>query len=374
MQLRRAATLVCYWHHDDFVIHDYLRRTTTVFDPVAAEILSLFDDWTDSEQAVKNLDGCDPESVGQAIAVLRERGLLLTPKEFGADGGMLERAWGTWAPEADMFHFATRDASFEEPTPESRQERVREGRPAIFKNYPGADRILLPRRPARLTDEFGRVLYTRRTHRAFTGEPVPLDVFAALLSTVFGPAGFIDADAFGTLMLRTSASGGARHELEAYVAVFDVTGIESGVYHYNVLEHSLELLRQDCSREHAARLCADQSAIRDAAFVVFVTAVVERMAVKYRHPRAYRVMLMNAGHFGQTFALTATALGLGPFQTAAFNDSGVEQMLGVDGMAEVALYALAAGWPTGPGPARSPAGLESFGRTVLCTESTVPRD
>ncbi|MFI6056039.1 hypothetical protein ACIBCO_38960 [Streptomyces violascens] len=40
-------------------------------------------------------------------------------------------------------------------------------------------------------------------------------------------------------------------------------------------------------------------------------------ARQVRHPRAYRVSHLNAGHLGQTFALTATTLGLGPFQSAA---------------------------------------------------------
>lgn len=143
-----------------------------------------------------------------------------------------------------------------------------------------------------------------------------------------------------------------------------VEGVDAGVYHYNVREHSLELIAEGFSRAEASRLCADQPGVGEAAFVVFATAVLRRMRVKYRHPRAYRVSLLNAGHLGQTFALTATALGLGPFQTAAFDDTAVERRLGIDGIDHVALYVLAAGIPADRVDDQS-AGLAAFRRTTL---------
>lgn len=60
--------------------------------------------------------------------------------------------------------------------------------------------------------------------------------------------------------------------------------------------------------------------------------------------------MYDAGHYGQTFALAATALGLGPFQTVAFADSEVERFLGVDPDEEFAVYLLSAGVPERPGP------------------------
>jgi nitroreductase len=55
--------------------------------------------------------------------------------------------------------------------------------------------------------------------------------------------------------------------------------------------------------------------------------------------------MYDAGHYGQTFALAATAMGLGPFQTVMFNDSEVEKLLGVDSDEEFAVYLLTAGVP-----------------------------
>ncbi|MEU9082857.1 SagB/ThcOx family dehydrogenase [Streptomyces sp. NPDC048357] len=161
---------------------------------------------------------------------------------------------------------------------------------------PDADRILLPRAPApspRVPLE--QALYARRTHRSFTERPVALGDLAALLHTVFGPAGFLDGLEYGALVRRTSPAGGARQELDAYLVAPNVAGIPPGVFHYNSREHSLELLGEGVTHGETARLCAHQEGTDQAAFVVFVVADWGRLRVKYRHPRAYRVSLLNAG-------------------------------------------------------------------------------
>lgn len=206
----------------------------------------------------------------------------------------------------------------------------------------------LPRRPLNLTAPVDDVFAARRTHRRFTGAPVTLDQLGTLLFHSFAPHRFIDGGAFGVQQCRVSASAGGRHEVEAYVVAYDVTGVEPGLYHYSVARHALELLDSDASRARVAELTYGQEASYDGAFTVFTTAVANRLAWKYRHPRAYRLWMYDAGHYGQTFALAATALGLGPFQTVAFVDSEVERFLGVDPDEEFAVYLLAAGVPEGP--------------------------
>jgi nitroreductase len=74
-----------------------------------------------------------------------------------------------------------------------------------------------------------------------------------------------------------------------------------------------------------------------------MTAVFPRTEWQYPFPRAYRVVHLEAGHFCQTFCLTATALGLAPFCTAALADSVIETDLGIDGVSESVLYACGVG-------------------------------
>ena len=54
-------------------------------------------------------------------------------------------------------------------------------------------------------------------------------------------------------------------------------------------------------------------------------------------------MLLEAGHFCQTFCLVATWLGLAPFCTAALVDEQVEKDLGLNGATETVLYAAGVG-------------------------------
>lgn len=66
---------------------------------------------------------------------------------------------------------------------------------------------------------------------------------------------------------------------------------------------------------------------------------------KYRSPRAYRIVTLDAGHLCQTFCLTATFLGLAPFCTAALKDTLIEKDLGLDGITESVLYVAGVGLP-----------------------------
>ena len=76
-----------------------------------------------------------------------------------------------------------------------------------------------------------------------------------------------------------------------------------------------------------------------------MTAVFPRTMWKYHHARAYRVVLLDAGHLCQTFCLVATWLGLAPFCTAALKDTLIEKDLGIDGIRESVLYVAGVGLP-----------------------------
>jgi hypothetical protein len=72
-------------------------------------------------------------------------------------------------------------------------------------------------------------------------------------------------------------------------------------------------------------------------------------------PRAYRTVLLDAGHVCQTFCLVSTWLGLAPFCTMALRDTLIEKDLGLDGIAESVLYIAGVGLqcPTDTVKARS---------------------
>ncbi|MFJ8886385.1 SagB/ThcOx family dehydrogenase [Streptomyces sp. NPDC102402] len=380
MRLRRSRCLTCYWHDGAFVVHPHPHGTPTALHPAAAEILAAFEDWSTPGEVAGLLGHLTPDTVEEAVTALAGSGALLTSgSEAAHRDERIATQWGAWMPEASFFHYATQDVY---DTPSGEGEPSAGGEPSgagksvgaggeraplppLFTGYPEAPRILLPRRPAELGAPFERVLYDRRTHRDFTGAPVPLDTLAALLAVAFGPVDFIDCGR-GALYRRTSPQGGSRQEIDAYVGVLGVSGLSPGWYHYNGLQHALELLSEGLTPAESARLCAGQSWAARPAFLVVLAARLERMSVKYPTPRAYRVCLLDAGHLGQTFALTATALGLGPAQTGAFRDAAVADRCGLDNTGHTPLYVLAAGHPAPvPQDAPPPAGIAAFGSTAL---------
>jgi SagB-type dehydrogenase family enzyme len=53
--------------------------------------------------------------------------------------------------------------------------------------------------------------------------------------------------------------------------------------------------------------------------------------------------LLEAGHIGQNLYLAATSMGLGACVVGAFLDDNLNNLLGIDGEEEAALYLIAVG-------------------------------
>src|SRR5262249_55544210 len=148
---------------------------------------------------------------------------------------------------------------------------------------------------------------------------------------------------FGELPYKTSPSGGARHPVEVYLMALKIDGLAAGMYHYQPRDHLLEPMPVQASPRLARQYCADQKHASEAAALFIMTAVFSRTMWKYHKARAYRVVLLDAGHLCQTFCLTATRIGLAPFSTAALKDSLIEKDLGLDGISESVLYVAGVG-------------------------------
>ncbi|MEU3895251.1 SagB/ThcOx family dehydrogenase [Streptomyces sp. NPDC045251] len=315
--------------------------------PELAEVLNKLGESAEIEDLSADLKASDKKSLHDALGALVGLGVLVT----GDDDHRLPPVWEHWGDIAERFHVESRDANYlvhaQERTDLADSIVAGGGEPAGSKEYPDRPALMLPRRPVPLRTPVEDVFAARSTHRAFAEREVPLDQFSTVLSYTFGPQRFLDGGVFGAQQGRVSASAGARHEVEAYVVAHAVQGVTPGLYHYAPMRHALELLDRSATRERVAELSFAQEGSFNGAFTVFTTAIAERLAWKYRHPRAYRLWMYDAGHYGQTFALTCAALGLGPFQTVAFQDSEVERFLGVDADDEFAVYLLAAGVPAG---------------------------
>jgi len=122
-----------------------------------------------------------------------------------------------------------------------------------------------------------------------------------------------------------------------------VRGVPPGLYHYSPRTGRLHLIRRGATSALVEAYLGGQTWFADAGAVVLMTAVMPRVWWRYPHARSYRAVLLEAGHFCQTFCLAATWLGLAPFSTMALDDARIERDLGIDGVSEILLYAAGVG-------------------------------
>ena len=105
---------------------------------------------------------------------------------------------------------------------------------------------------------------------------------------------------------------------------------------------SLELVRQGDFRRDLVRYAWGQEMMATAGVVLVLSAVFGRSQWRYQE-RAYRYVLLEAGHISQNIYLVATALGLGTCAIGAFHDQGYDQIIGVDGEKESVIYLMPVG-------------------------------
>jgi SagB-type dehydrogenase family enzyme len=346
--LRRARCLFVYWRDNQLFLHNFAKRLTVSGRPITCEVLDFFTEWRTSKQAIAHFAGYRPRSVHSAISQLVKHGLLL-PKDSSeaVQDSRIAKEWSDWLPEGS-FHFSTKDVPYVDRS-EWSLDRLKSimpktPQPKFVKTVKGVAKVWLPARPSS-DSEFIRVLMARKTHRRFSDKELKLETVSQLLSLVWGVNGYLYSPRFGKLLHKTSPSAGARHPGEVYLMALRVKGLRAGLYHYQPAHHRLEMISTNAKREKAWLYCTRQHFVRDAAALFLMTAVFRRTMWKYQHARAYRVVLLDAGHLCQTFCLVATWLGLAPFCTAALKDTLIEEDLGIDGIRESVLYVAGVGLP-----------------------------
>lgn len=343
-RFRRATSLACYWLDGRLVAHNYTTGRRAAAPPLALEILAFCEGWRTPQEVFASFHTYRRAPLRRLLSLLvkhtlLERSVAAAPP---ASDDLLA-TWRAWMPEAAFFHFATKDVKYgpqREMDDRLVEKAVTDPPPDPTKSYPDAPRTSLasPGAPPGLST----VLRERRTWRRFGRQPVELSDMATLLGLTWGVQRWIETRV-GRAALKTSPSGGARHAIEAYVLVRRVKGLAAGCYHYDPDAHEVVLLKRGLSGSRLEKYLAQQSCYRDAPAVVIMTAVFSRSQWRYEFPRAYRVVLLDAGHLCQTFCLVATSLGLAPFCTAALADSMIERDLGIDGVTESVIYACGVG-------------------------------
>ncbi len=188
--------------------------------------------------------------------------------------------------------------------------------------------------------EFGglsvdRAIDSRRSEREFKDMPLSLLELSRLLHYAYGITEKRE-------QLRAAPSAGALYPIEIYPVANNVEGLAQGIYRYFVADHSLALVREGDFRHQMMRHALGEEMMERASVVLVLSAVFERSAWRYRE-RAYRYVLLEAGHISQNIYLVATALGLGTCAVGAFDDQGYNKIMGLDGKKESVIYLMPVG-------------------------------
>ncbi len=209
-----------------------------------------------------------------------------------------------------------------------------------FKTYPRFPSIDLKPHVRELPLQLDATLRRRRSGREFTGAPLSLGELATLLQMASG----ITITRNQNMGLRAYPSGGARYPLETYVMINQSSsGLNRGLYHFNVAETKLETLLDDkdvpptTTGELLTYSWADQ-----AGAIIFLTAVFARTMQKYGE-RGYRYILLEAGHLGQNLCLVAEALDLKCCPMGGVHEDALHELLDINPAEEAAVYCLVIG-------------------------------
>lgn len=160
---------------------------------------------------------------------------------------------------------------------------------------------------------------------------------STVISLTFGEIGrLVPRTDSAPLLRRSSPSGGGRNPSEGYVLVRDVPELAPGWYHVTMRPFGLRRLDAPASDDMFRELfpeTAERFPFPARALVV-ITSVFERNMYRYREPRTFRTVHMDAGHLAGTARLAARSLGLIAGIYYCDRADRIESAIGIDGMQE----------------------------------------
>jgi hypothetical protein len=146
------------------------------------------------------------------------------------------------------------------------------------------------------------------------------------------------------LAMRAAPSGGARHPVEGYLVATDVIA-PPGLYHVQV--ETLELVRlPSCDgRQDPAIPAMFSNLVQRVPFeiqgVLIITTVFERNMYRYRAPRTFRSVHMDAGHFSGVVEAALLANSFVTCVNYAFDEGACYDWLQIDPLTEAVQLTIA---------------------------------
>lgn len=129
-------------------------------------------------------------------------------------------------------------------------------------------------------------------------------------------------------MLRVSPSGGARHPSEVYLIALNIPGLVRGTYHVSISDAALAWVGEaPCDEELQENMPGAYRLGTEPRAIFVVTLHVTRNMYRYREPRTFRTIFLDAGHIGGLIEALCDSRGMTAHGHHGFNDAFVANLL-----------------------------------------------
>ena len=206
--------------------------------------------------------------------------------------------------------------------------------PLLYKEYKGLAGIPLPENPVPSGMPLKSVLES-------AAEPVGETPDIKMISRILRLTYSITAESRfsrGIYYYRSAASAGALYPVEIYLMIQGSSDLEDGVYHFNIMEHSLVLLRKGIFSSYLGNITVPRA--KGKPLMSFIlSSIFFRSSWKYRD-RAYRYHLLDTGHVLENLSLALKSAKI-PFEVNYdFHDDSLNNLAGIDGFREASLAVI----------------------------------
>lgn len=250
--------------------------------------------------------------------------------------------WTTnqWAAAAD-YHFFTYNYDFLDYKENSAGSRIANERMKTYSNYePDTNRIkTYPEhsKKIKLVLPFNDSLTDIKENLDLNCDSdIDLDKLSTILGFAFAKTTEAPIRWTGdALIRRTSPSGGSRHPTEGYVFALNIKNLDTGLYHVQSAPFLLtKLATVDPQQIFSLFPEFSDDAKNNCAGIIVMTSIFERNMFRYREPRTFRTIHIDAGHILGTIELITNCMNIKTKITHRFNEKEIEKLLDIDGLSE----------------------------------------
>jgi SagB-type dehydrogenase family enzyme len=250
------------------------------------------------------------------LSLLSHAGMLVRANRDGQTAGPDDSEAEEWHFADLLFHARSRLGRHDEPMTTYRYVGALDSLPALKPPMSSESIPLYAPNGKRgiQSRSLDEVLERRRSERVHGRHPITAHQIGEFLYRCARVKQLIEPDGKRILYQATRRpfpSAGACYELEIYLAIRRCAGLRAGLYHYDPLNHRLEVLPDSAraARELLRRAVTPESPTQPPQVLIILSARFQRMSWKYNMTH-YAAILKNVGVLFQTMYLVATDMNL----------------------------------------------------------------